>query len=127
MCKSFKKGVLYVRVHDGAVAEFFYPDEAEVPSGYSNFHCQHIARIHWGIGEPEFGGWVDTSHNGECTGSGMLIEFYKATDDDIKNLLATWKSRVSIAEWVKDIKEENPNLSAKEKDRIARIASPYIN
>ncbi len=125
MCKSFNKGVLYVRIHDGEVADFFYPDE-EVPAGYSNFHCQHIARIHWEAGEPSFGGWVDTSQNGDRSGSGMLIEFRKATDADIKKLLDAWKSRVSIAEWVENVQEYNPDLSKAEKDRIARITKPYI-
>lgn len=125
MCESFSKGALYVRIHDGKDTVFFYPDE-EVPAGYSSFHCQTIARIHRNAGELIFGGKFDMAQNGDRSGSGMLIEFRKATDDDLQNLLDAWKCRVSVAEWVECVRDYNPDLSQAEKDRIARIAQPYM-
>lgn len=125
MCTSFNKGILYVRIQDGRVADFFYPDE-EVPFVYTSFHCRNLATIHGEAGEASSGGWIEKMRNGENTGSGMLVEFRKATDDDIKKLLDVWKSRISIAQWVEGVQDYSPDLSKEEKDRIVRIAKPYI-
>ncbi|OGC45366.1 hypothetical protein A2V49_00715 [candidate division WWE3 bacterium RBG_19FT_COMBO_34_6] len=124
MCTSFNKGFLYVRIHDGEIQNFFYPEE-QVNIGYSDFKCKHIARIRDGAGEPDNGTHYDLARHGDRSGSGMLIEFRRATDTDINELLKVWVSRVAIKDWIKEVQKYNPELLNCEKERIARITKAH--
>jgi hypothetical protein len=123
---KFEKGKLYVRVFDGEPAKLFYPDE-NVPTNYRNFHVENISRMRWGTAEPSFGGAVECSQHGERTGAGHLVEFKKASDDDIRSFLYNWSSRAmsSIAEWADNVQNYCNGLNAGEKKRVARIAQAY--
>jgi hypothetical protein len=117
----FEKGKLYTRRLRSDI-EFFYPTE-DVPKDYTVFSCKHIARIRWGNGEPEFGGWTDTGKHGERTGSGDPVTFGRATYEDVMMLMRLWGSRLTIEEWIDEVNDTD--LGDGEKSFIGTVYEHY--
>ena len=123
---SFRKGQLYVQIYDGKISELFYPDE-EVPKGYSFFEKQRIAEISWGVAHPYFCGAFEATCPGELTATGILVEFRKATDADIRTFLENWSvnAYVTISTWAELVKKCK-GLKTREKHRVKKLAKNYL-
>lgn len=118
----FEKGKLYVRIHDRAVAELFYPEQ-DAPVNYSVFGVQNVAEVEGDHAHPSFYGAVEMAQDGECSGSGMLIQFRPATDEDLERIMKTWESRVTVAGWILEVCRREGILLESEKDRLVRIGT----
>ncbi|MFH1648212.1 MAG: hypothetical protein ABIA11_00585 [Patescibacteria group bacterium] len=123
---KFKKGVLYLRLMNGKPDDLFYTLE-NIPKGYTSFHSNSIAHVPDGeYSHPRFGGDVEFAQHVDKTRSGNLVEFKKADDDSIREILKIWDSSLSIPSWVAHVRKYTRGLPENEIERIAKIAKEFM-